>query len=138
MAAEEQWNFPVTIAAGTPKANPLVFNTTLPTRKISRIHWMVPPGPSGQAGWQIRMNKVSVIPVNGSQWIIHDGDSTVSELDRLPDSGDWQVAGYNTGTFPHTIYVTFYAAVIRAAVALPMPLGLAELQSGIDSPPAHR
>jgi hypothetical protein len=137
MAAEEQWNFPVTIPAGTPKSAPLTFATTLPTRRISRIHWMVPPGPSGQAGWQIRMNGVSVIPVNGSQWIIHDGDSTVSELARLPDSGAWSVAGYNTGTFTHTIYVSYFAAVIAPAVPLIVPMGLDSLQPGITSPPAH-
>lgn len=138
MAAEEQWVFTVTIPAGTPKATPLTVATTLPTRKIERIHWMVPPGPSGLAGWQIRMNNVSVIPVNSAQWIVHDGDSTTSELARLPDSGDWSVAGYNTGAFPHSIYVTYFAAVLRAPEVVTVPLGLDSLQPGIDSPRAHR
>lgn len=137
MAAEEQWNFPVTIPPGTPKTAPLTVNTPMPARKISHIHWMVPPGPSGQAGWQIRMSNVSVIPVNGTQWIIHDGDSTVSELARLPDSGAWQVAGYNTGAFPHTIYVSFFAAVIMPPEPVIVPLGLDALQPGIASPRAH-
>jgi hypothetical protein len=83
------------------------------------------------------MSGVSVIPVNGTQWIIHDGDSTTSELARLPDSGDWQIAGYNTGNFVHTIYVTFYAEVLRIDDQPFVPLGLDALQPGIGAPRAH-
>lgn len=137
MAAEQQWLFPAAIPAGTPKAAPVIVPATMPVRKISRIHWMVPPGPSGQAGWQIRMDGVSVIPVNGSQWIVHDGDSTTSELANLPDSGAWQIAGYNTGTFPHSIFVTFYAEIVRSDEQPFVPLGLDSLQPGIGAPRAH-
>lgn len=84
------------------------------------------------------MDKVSIIPVNLGAWIVHDGDSTASELARLPNTGAWQVHGYNTGTFPHTIYVTYYAAVLAPAAVLIVPMGLDALQPGIDSPPAHR
>lgn len=83
------------------------------------------------------MDGISLIPVNPSAWIIHDGDSTSSELARLPNTGAWQIAGYNTGTFPHTIYVTFYAAPIRPSAVLITPMGLDSLQPGIMSPAAH-
>ena len=83
------------------------------------------------------MDGISIIPVNMGAWIIHDGDSTASELARLPNTGAWQVAGYNTGQFQHSIYVTYYAAPIRPAVTLFVPMGLDALQPGITSPPAH-
>lgn len=137
MAGEEHWEFAVTIPPGTTKANPLRTATPLPTRIVSRIAWTVPPGPSGNAGWQIGMGKVQIIPVNLNAWIVKDGDSTASELARLPNTGDWQVTGYNTGAYPHTIYVTFYASVIRPVELRPIPLGLDALQPGITSPPAH-
>jgi hypothetical protein len=83
------------------------------------------------------MGGVSIIPVNAGAWIVHDGDSTSSELAKLPNTGAWEVMGYNTGTFPHTIYVTFYAAVLRPPPVLIVPMGLDALQPGINSPPAH-
>lgn len=83
------------------------------------------------------MGNVSIVPVNPAQWIVHDGDSTATELARLPDSGAWQIRGYNTGTFPHTIYVTFFAAVIRPKAVLIIPMGLDSLQPGIGAPAAH-
>jgi hypothetical protein len=78
------------------------------------------------------------VPVNKGAWLIRDGNADGSELTRLPDSGDWAVQAYNTGTLPHTIYVTYYADVIRPIPpAPPVPFGLDELQQGYNSPLAH-
>lgn len=84
------------------------------------------------------MNGVQVIPVNPPSWLIRDGSADASELAHLPDSGDWQVSAYNTGAFPHTIYITYYAQVIRPVPpAPPVPFGLDELQQGYNSPLVH-
>ena len=139
MDADEHWEFAVTVPAGTPKTAPLVQGTVLPARHITSISWTVPPGPSGLAGWRITMGGVQVIPVNPGAWIIRDGYYQGAALAKLPTSGAWDITGYNTGTFPHTIYVTFFAAIIRKIEQVPVPFGLDELQqtlaSGLVHPP---
>ena len=138
MPGDEHWEFVVTVPAGTLITAPRTFPTILPIRRLVSSSWMIPQGPSGTMGWRFLSSGVQVIPVNKGAWIIRDGNADSSELSRLPDSGDWAVQAYNTGTLPHTIYVTYYAEVIRpAAAAPPVPFGLDVLQPGYDAPLAH-
>lgn len=137
MEGEEAWEFAVTIPAGTPIAAPLTVKTVFPPRRVAGIQWLIPPGPSGKAGWRITMGGVQVVPANIGAWIIRDGALDGHALARLPDSGAWDVTGYNTGAFPHTIYVTFVVEVLRPAPFLPVPIPLADLQVGIGAPLAH-
>ncbi len=137
MQGEEAWEFAVTIPAGTAKANPLVTPTVFPARRVTGIQWLIPPGPSGKAGWRITMGGVQVVPVNAGAWIIRDGALDGHALARLPDSGGWDVTGYNTGTFPHTIYVTFAVEILRAVPDIPAPIALHLLQPADGAPLAH-
>lgn len=138
MPGDEHWEFTVTVPAGTTVAAPATTLTPLPMpRRIVAINWMIPQGPSGTMGWRFTMGKVQVIPVNKGAWLIRDGNADGSELESLPDSGAWEVTAYNTGGNPHTLYITYYASVIRPRPVLIVPLGLGSLQPGIDSPPAH-
>jgi len=138
VAVEEAYEFAVTIPAGTPKTAPLTVPTVIPTRRVAEIRWLIPPGPSGLAGWRITMGGVQVIPVNLGTWLVRDGHYATAALARLPTSGGWDVTGYNTGKYPHTIYVTFLVEAIRPVPQLPIPLGLEELQSGSGAPLAHQ
>jgi hypothetical protein len=138
MPGDEHWEFTVTVPKGTPITAPVTQLTTLPVRVLVSASWTIPQGPSGTLGWRFLSSGVQVIPVNKGAWLIRDGSADASELARLPDSGDWTVQAYNTGANPHTIYVTYYAAVIRPAVPVPpVPFGLDELQQGYNSPLAH-
>lgn len=137
MAADEAWEFAVTVPAGTPKTAPLVTPTRFPDRRVDEIRWLVPPGPSGLAGWRITMGGVQVIPRNAGTWIIRDGHFAGTALVKLPTSGAWDVTGYNTGKYPHTIYVTFLVAMLDRPLPVIVPFGLDLLQPGIDAPLAH-
>lgn len=134
--SDEAWEFQVTIPAGTTQAAPLVVPTRFPARRVDEITWMIPPGPSGLAGWRITMGGVQVVPANLGGWIVRDGHYSGAALAKLPTSGAWDVTGYNTGKYPHTFYVTFLVAVLEAPPRLIVPLGLDLLQPGITSPPA--
>jgi len=137
MPGDEHHEFTVTIPAGTPKIAPVTIPTIMPARKVVGIQWTIPPGPSGQAGWRITMGGVQVIPANRGAWIIRDGSIDGNALSRLPDSGAWDVTGYNTGIHPHSIYVTFFVDIIRPKPVVPMPFGFDLLQPATDSPAAH-
>ena len=113
--AVEIRSFAVTVPAGTPVASPVTTAITIPARVVSAVHWKVPPGPSGNLGWRLTMNNgVAVIPTGGG-WIIADNEDATWALQAQPDSGYWEVTGYNTGTYPHTIYIDFLLDLVTDA-----------------------
>lgn len=99
--------FAVTIPAGTAKATPQVTPTTFDDMVIDRIEWYFPQGSAGVVGVQIGARSVQVLPTNTGTYFVRSGDSTGFDVTDLPTTGDWSVIGYNTGLFPHTVYVTF-------------------------------
>lgn len=117
---DEVRHFTPQIPAGTPQAAPAVISMAFPPRTVLRIEWRVPPGPSGKMGWQLTMGGAAVLPFPPGTWIIADGQAGEFSGGALPDSGAWQLTGYNTGTFPHTVYVTFHLAAIRRPPQLPV------------------
>jgi hypothetical protein len=138
MPGDEHWEFVVTVPKNTAIAAPVTVPTIIGVRILVSASWNIPTGPSGTLGWRFLSSGVQVIPVNKGAWLIRDGSADASELSRLPDSGDWAVQAYNTGVNPHTIYVTYYASIIKPKPAPPpTPFGLDELQQGYNSPLAH-
>jgi hypothetical protein len=127
MTAHEVWDFAVTIPAGTPITAPVTVATAFPPRTVTEIHWRVPRGSLGVMGWRITSAKAQIIPRQAGGWMIHDGQSGVWPLENMPDSGAWEVTGYNTGTQPHTVYVTYLARVIQKPSALLTPLTFIDL-----------
>lgn len=109
--ADEVWVFSVTVPAGTASAAPQVTATTMPPRIVRRIEVTVPPGPAGSLGFRIGMAGQQVLPVNAGSWIITDNEHIGWDVSNLPDSGAWQVIGYNTGSQPHTIQVRYLVDV---------------------------
>lgn len=107
--AADIYHFTVTIPAGTPASAPLVTNIAMPPRTVRRIDWKVPPGHMGTMSFLIAMGKVPVLPVSGQAvYVTADGKDGSWELTEYPDSGAWQAIGYNTGTYPHAVLLTFY------------------------------
>lgn len=122
-----------TITAGTAKASPLTVSLTVPTGQVDKIRWRVPPGPRGNLGWSLTMGGAAVIPDTSGEWIVADNELDEVAVDGLPDSGAWQVTGYNTGVYDHTVYLMFYttptslASVSVADIATGFPTSQADI-----------
>jgi hypothetical protein len=114
MAAEVR-SFAAVIPAGTPKAAPVVVDVSFPERLVRAVKWRVPPGPSGLMGWRLSMGGVQVVPLPAGAWIVADGHADNWPFQGLPDSGAWQVTGYNTGMYDHTVYLDFLLDLVGAA-----------------------
>lgn len=100
-------SFQATIPAGTAITSPKVIDTPFPAREVVWVHWKVPTGPSGLMGWRLSMSGgVAVLPTGGG-WIITDDDSDTWNLTGQPDSGFWEVSGYNTDLYDHSVYLDF-------------------------------
>jgi len=105
--AQEIREFAVTIPAGTPKTAPVTTPVVFPSRIVTAVSWRVPPGPSGQMGWALTSAGAPVIPIQSGTYVVTDDRSDTWELKGYLDSGNWAVTGYNTGVYPHTVYLTF-------------------------------
>lgn len=125
--ATEVRHFTATIPAGTPLTAPVTVTIAMPARVVSSIDWRVPNGPMGVFGWQIAMGGVKVFPSGGDQYVIANDEHGTWTVDGAPDSGGWQVIGYNTGVNPHSVYLAFHVdlppepAKVRAEIS---PLSL--------------
>lgn len=107
--------FQATVPANTLQANPAVITLNVLPGVIDLIRWRVPPGPRGHLGWVLAMGGVSVIPEQMSTYIVADDEQDEVAVAGLPDSGAWQLIGYNTGGNDHTVYLYFH--VTPTAVA---------------------
>lgn len=122
--AQEIREFAVRVPAGTGKAAPLVTDVGFPERIVTGVGWRVPPGPSGLMGWALTSAGAPVIPIQPGTYIVTDNQSGTWELGGYLDSGNWQVTAYNTGTYDHTVYLTFELDLPGAAMApVPPPPG---------------
>lgn len=130
----------MTIPAGTPLLSPVTSDVSFPTRVVTGVHWKVPPGPSGLMGWRLSMSGgIAVIPTGGG-WVVTDDDSDTWPLTGQPDSGGWQLTGYNTDVYDHAVYLDFLldlvpaaAAPAVAAAAVPVAGPFSALLSGVPS-----
>lgn len=118
--ASEVRSFGVPIAAGTPKTAPFTQLIAFPTRVVSQINWRVPPGPHGLMGWRLTMGGVQVVPLPDGAWLVADDDHGEWPMTGLPVTGQWELTGYNTGAWPHTVYLDFLLDLVApAATAAP-------------------
>lgn len=99
--------FAVTIPAGTLPTAPLVTPTVFAPNIVDSIEWVFPDGCNGAVGIQIGARKVPVLPGAITQFFTRSGSAGAINVEDMHDSGDWSVIGFNTGSFPHTVQVTF-------------------------------
>jgi hypothetical protein len=119
--------FAVTIPAGTPIAAPVTRDISFPPFHVDYVEVIIPPGPLGQMGFRIASSRTQWVPWNPGSWIIANDVTKVFNAEGWPDSGDWQIIGYNTGVFDHGIEVTFALDPIgvgEAALAVPNVIDL--------------
>lgn len=111
--AYQVYPFQATIPAGTPKTTPVTRQLTMPIATIERIRWRVPVGHRGQVGWQLAMGGLQVIPTGFGSYIVADDEADDWDLQGLPDSGAWELIGYNLGNFDHTVYLYLFATPVQ-------------------------
>ncbi|MGH7239406.1 MAG: hypothetical protein ACREHG_04980 [Candidatus Saccharimonadales bacterium] len=99
--------FELTIPAGTAKASPLTLDMSFPPMTVQDITVTVPPGPNGNLGIQIAAAEMQVIPWNQGEWLVPNDVVMSWEPQDYADAGSWQLIGYNTGTYDHTVWVRF-------------------------------
>ena len=105
--ADEVYAFAVTIPAGTALASPQTTAMAIPVRIVRRIVVKIPPGPNGLMGFKIAAAGVAIIPQAVGTWIVASDEDLVWDLANAIQSGAFQLIGYNTGQYNHTVYVRF-------------------------------
>lgn len=138
--AQEIREFAVLIPHGTTKAAPLVTNVSFPQREVIAVSWRVPPGPSGLMGWALTSAGTPVIPIQSGTYIVTDNQADTWNLEGYLDSGNWQVTGYNTGLYDHTVYLTFLLnlpGVTEVVSTPPTGIGVGVIGTGgtVTTPP---
>ena len=122
--------FTATIPAGTPKAVPVVVNMVFPPMVVEEIEVIVPPGPNGAMGFKIGQAGVQVFPLSPDDYIVTSNEALKWPIEGANTSGAWQVIGYNTGTFNHSLEVRFLCRLAEVALLeAPAPISSAELSS---------
>jgi hypothetical protein len=104
-----------TVPANTAKANPATVTLTVNPANVNKIRWRVPPGPRGNLGWHLSMGGVQVLPQVAGEYVVADDEYDDWEIENLPDSGAWQLTGYNTGIYDHTVYLYFFTTPVQLA-----------------------
>lgn len=110
--AREVRAFDAVIPAGTPIANPALIDVSFPVRTVMGLDLLVPSGWNGVVGFQIANSGTQVIPIQRGQFVITNDERIHWDLEHQINSGSWQVIGYNTGAYPHTLHLRFLLDVI--------------------------
>lgn len=78
-------------------------------------------------GFSIGSSGQQIIPYGIGEYIVTDDEKMEWALEQQIDSGSWELFGYNTGDFDHTVYITFLVNPITTNTGLgvrqPLQLG---------------
>lgn len=85
-------------------------------------------------GWALTIAGNPVIPRQQGAYFVTDNDSDTWPLEGFPDQGQWQLTGYNTDVYDHTVYLDFLLDQISTQLAAPPLISNADLSS--PPPPA--
>lgn len=107
------------IPAGTPQSAPVTIDVSIPQLRTEAVEWHIPKGPAGLMGFRLTSGGVAVLPKALGSWIVTEAEKGSWQVEGLHDSGKWEITGYNTGTFPHTVYVRFHASPITRLAGWP-------------------
>lgn len=133
--ADEIRQFTVTIPAGTPQAAPVTIDVSFPPREVSELQIVVPAGGNGVMGFQVQNSGLAVIPYDSDDWIIANNEVISWPLSGYINSGSWQIAGYNTGSLDHSLYVRFLLNLVTdtSANVSTAPLDTDSISSPADA-----
>lgn len=118
--------FTVLVNPGTTPTTPLAHPLNFGPADVVQIDVMVPPGPAGFVGFFIGNGGGQYVPEGAGQFITPDDKYLMFPVDGAPNNGNWNVTAYNTGNYPHTLYVYFHVnnLTVAEANALATPIGL--------------
>jgi hypothetical protein len=120
--AQLVYAFQVTIPAGTAISAKFSQAISFPPAVVDQIAIRVPTGPLGSMGFALGSSGTPVIPYNVGAWLVMDGESLSWDVDSQFDSGAWQLFGYNTDFWDHTVYLRFLCSLVSDASAAAGPI----------------
>lgn len=132
VVAERIEHFTVLVPAGTTRAAPQTTSLSFNAGIVERIEILVPPGPSGLAGFRILHSNTVVIPYDPDEWIIADNEVLKWSTEGYPTGSAWGFRAHNTDVFDHTFYLRLFVVetrrsdVVRAQLVSIAPSGTAE------------
>lgn len=130
--ARESRSYQVEVPTGTSPTNLATGLITFPPRVVERIDWRVPKGNMGLMGWYLAMGGVQLLPQQQGVFMIAHGETGYWEVEGLPDSGSWELVGYNTGAYVHSVFLTFHLGLIERPVQLRAPIAAQLLTASPD------
>lgn len=131
--AVEVREYAVTTPAGVPSTAAQYTDLSFPPRQVTRIEVRVPPGPAGTLGFAITSGGARIIPINPGGWVVTDDEVIGWDLTDQITSGAWQLASYNTGSLPHTVYVRFLLDLVTGSANAPALIPAGQLSSGLPA-----
>jgi hypothetical protein len=78
-------------------------------------------------GWQLSMSGGTAVIPTGGGYIITDNDSATWPLTGQPDGGSWEVTGYNTDIYDHSVYLQFLLTLVTDTSSQPQLIDQAAL-----------
>lgn len=106
------YTWQVTVPPATLPAAPQTTSLPIPSQQITSLVVRVPPGPRGCVGFQVTYARSQAFPYTVGTWVIVDNDAVEFDPPGNLTSGDWGIVAYNTGVFPHTLYVEMSTATV--------------------------
>lgn len=100
--------FAITVPHGTSQAAPLVTALRFPDGIVQAIEFIIPPGPSGLLGWQLRYNGQPIVPRTANAFFVMDDTHEQWPVEDYPTGQGWQAATYNVDTYPHLVQFIFH------------------------------
>lgn len=103
----------VTVPASTSIAAKFSGDISFPNGEVERVDIYIPAGHAGLTGFQLAHAHQPIIPFDIGEFIVGEDERLIYPLEDYPDSGSWQLFGFNLDVFPHTFYVTFLLKIRR-------------------------
>lgn len=122
----------VTVPAQTPVSAGFSQVVTFPARVVTQINVKVPPGPRGNMGFAIGTSGMPVIPADLGDFIVTDDEEIEYPLAGYWDSGSWEVFAFNTGNYPHTLFLTFLLDLVQQQTVAPVVIPSASLSQPVS------
>jgi hypothetical protein len=111
------YTFQCTVPASTAITSPATFSLAIPSGSSVSVTVRIPPGPRGEVGWQLYYGGSLAFPYQTGTWLVADDAVVTIEPPADMTSGAWRLSAYNTGTYPHTLYIEVRADTTTQAAA---------------------
>ena len=112
--ATEIHQFSAKIPAGTPSSAPVTVPLGQANYEIESVDVEVPPGPSGLMEFYIGLDDTQWIPFEAGEFIRWDNRTGSWDTENQVVNAGWNVVGFNTGTYDHTVTVRFHTNPIAS------------------------